>query len=56
MGGAGRHPVAVPAATASSLKFVPAEPIEKLVRLTVFTEKGCSVTLEKLINIEKPDD
>ena len=38
-----------------ALRFDPAEPIEKLVRLTAFTEKGCTVTLEEVINIAKLD-
>ena len=33
----------------------PPEPIEKLVRLTAFTEGGCTVTLEEVIDITKPD-
>ena len=36
-----------------SLTFEPTEPVEKLVRLTAYTEKGCVVTLEQLINIAK---
>jgi hypothetical protein len=38
-----------------TLRFDPAEPIGKLVRLTAFTEKGCTVTLEEVIDIVKPD-
>ena len=38
-----------------ALRFDPAEPIEKLVRLTAFTEKGCTVTLEEVIDIAKRD-
>jgi hypothetical protein len=36
-----------------SLTFQPVEPVDKLVRLTAFTEKGCSVTLEEVVNILK---
>lgn len=38
-----------------ALGFDPVEPIEKRVRLTAFTEKRCTVTLEEVINIVKPD-
>lgn len=38
-----------------ALGFDPAEPVEKLVRLTAFTEKRCTVTLEEDINIVKLD-
>ena len=37
-----------------AVKFEPPEPIEKLVRLTAFTEKGCAVTVEEVIDIFKP--
>jgi hypothetical protein len=36
--------------------FKPVEPVEKLVRLTVFTEEGCVVMVDKVINIRKPED
>jgi hypothetical protein len=36
------------------LGFDPPEPVEKLVRLTAFTEKGCTVTVEEVIDIFKP--
>ena len=39
-----------------AVKFDPLEPVEKLVRLTVFTEKGCTVTVEEVIDIFKPVD
>jgi hypothetical protein len=39
-----------------TVRFQPVEPIEKTVRLTVFTEKGCVVTVDKVINIRKPGD
>jgi hypothetical protein len=38
-----------------SLRFDPVEPVEKLVRLTVFTADGCEVMHEELINIQKPE-
>jgi hypothetical protein len=34
-----------------AVKFERAEPAERLIRLTAFTEKGCAVTFEKVINI-----
>jgi hypothetical protein len=39
-----------------TVTFQPIEPIEKLVRLTVFTENGCLVTVDKIINIREPGD
>jgi hypothetical protein len=33
------------------LNFNPTEPVEKLVRLTAITDKGCTVTLDRKINI-----
>jgi hypothetical protein len=36
-----------------AVMFEPAEPVEKLVRLTAFTEKGCTVTVEEVIDIVK---
>ena len=39
-----------------TVRFQPVEPIEKTVRLTVFTEEGCFVTVDKVINIRKPGD
>ncbi|WP_026552442.1 hypothetical protein [Arthrobacter sp. H20] len=33
------------------LTFEPAEPVEKLVRLTAYTGKGCTVSIEQRINI-----
>jgi hypothetical protein len=38
-----------------ALGFAPPEPVRKLVRLTAFTERGCMVTVEKVINIAKPN-
>jgi hypothetical protein len=38
-----------------ALRFDPAEPIEKLVRLTAYTEKGCTATHEEVIDITKRD-
>jgi hypothetical protein len=38
------------------VKFEPPEPGQKLVRLTAFTEKGCTVTVEDVIDIFKPED
>jgi hypothetical protein len=38
-----------------AVKFEPPEPVEKLVRLTAFTEKGCTVTVEEVIDIFKPE-
>jgi hypothetical protein len=40
---------------AVTVTFPPGEPIEKLVRLTAFTGKGCVVTRARLINISKPE-
>ncbi len=37
------------------LRFEPAEPVTKRVRLTAFTEDGCTVVLETAINIVEPD-
>ncbi|MET0886931.1 MAG: hypothetical protein ABWX92_10820, partial [Mycetocola sp.] len=37
------------------LQFEPPEPVEKLVRLTAFTEKGCTVTIEQVIDITTRD-
>lgn len=37
------------------LKFEPVEPVEKLVRLTAYTENGCTVSIEQTINILKPE-
>jgi hypothetical protein len=34
-----------------SLRFEPVEPIQKLVRLTAITDKGCTVTIEQVVNI-----
>lgn len=33
------------------LEFDPPEPVEKLVRLTAYTESGCTVTVEETVNI-----
>ena len=38
-----------------ALKFEPIEPVEKLVRLTAFTEAGCTVTREEVIKIVEAD-
>ena len=38
-----------------ALKFEPLEPVEKLVRLTAYTKKGCTVTIEEVIDITKVD-
>lgn len=38
-----------------ALKFAPVEPAEKLVRVTAFTDKGCFVTHEEIVNISKQD-
>lgn len=38
-----------------ALRFDAAEPSEKRVRLPGFTEKGCTVTLEQVINIAERD-
>jgi hypothetical protein len=35
--------------------FDPVEPVEKLVRLTAYTDKGCTVSIEQTINIFKPE-
>jgi hypothetical protein len=40
---------------AVTVTFQPVEPVEKLVRLTAFTEKGCVVTSARLINIGRPE-
>jgi hypothetical protein len=37
-----------------AVKFEPPEPVEKLVRLTAFTEKGCTVTVEEVVDITNP--
>lgn len=37
-----------------ALTFSPVEPVDKLVRMTAYTEKGCVVTLEQFIDIAKP--
>ena len=39
-----------------TVKFQPGEPLEKLVRLTVFTDEGCFVTRDKVIKINEPGD
>ena len=38
-----------------AVTFEPPEPVEKLVRLTAFTEKGCTVTDIEVIDIVKPE-
>ena len=38
-----------------AVTFEPVRPVEKLVRLTAFTEQGCVVTRARLINISKPE-
>jgi hypothetical protein len=38
-----------------ALRFDPVEPLEKRVRLTAYTEKGCTATFTDVINIAKSD-
>ncbi|HEX7135246.1 MAG TPA: hypothetical protein VF228_21915, partial [Iamia sp.] len=38
------------------VEFDPPEPVDKLVRLTVFTERGCTVTVERTFDIFKSED
>lgn len=49
---------AAPAVTAGDValvRFEPFEPVEKHVLLTAYTEKGCTVTLERVIDITQPE-
>ncbi|HKY14888.1 MAG TPA: hypothetical protein VJM33_08170, partial [Microthrixaceae bacterium] len=45
---------AIAGGDAVSVRFERAEPVDKLIRLTGFTERGCARTVERTINIVEP--